>query len=608
MEPHTNSGITRVISMITVDKVDELLKYFHQELAYLRNKGSEFAERYPKIAGYLELGPDVSTDPHIERLIESVAFLTARMQRDIQRKFPEYTQQILGSLYPHLVTPVPSISVAKFEADISKINSPEGFFVPRETELLLNDIEGNTCFFKTCYDVKLWPITVEEVRIVDLEEVGIPVFGQPTSKGLGIRLRSHGVPFNKLKIKHLDFFLSGERSFTHKIYDAVMAKASKIYMITDDEEKAKLSSSGRFNTVGLDVSQQLLTMPGNSHPAYGVLMDYFAFPKKFHYLSLWDIDFSRVGQSCEIILPLSNDTIREVKSKNICLGVVPIINLFEKTTEPLKLDHTAIKYKLTPDVRRESTTEIHSIKNVVVIDDQTGEGESIPPYFASKRWGNKQIEQRSWHMEREPSRFGGFDVYLSFVDQNFDPKVLTNATVYAETLSTNRQMAADIPVGSQLTSVTDIPAKSIQIIMHATQPKMVVQTDEAYWNLIAHLNLNHLSLTSLGADGLKKILRLYANEEDHILIDGITEVEQHLVTRRLTTDAWRGFVQGVEVVMTLDQRNFEGHSPIIFSAVLRQFLALYTSINSFVELKLKWKHTGEVWKEWIPLSGRQQLL
>lgn len=25
--------------MITVNKIDELLKYFHQELAYLRNKG-----------------------------------------------------------------------------------------------------------------------------------------------------------------------------------------------------------------------------------------------------------------------------------------------------------------------------------------------------------------------------------------------------------------------------------------------------------------------------------------------------------------------------------------------------------------------------------------
>jgi type VI secretion system protein ImpG len=593
--------------MVTVDKIDELLKYFHQELAYLHNKGGEFAERYPKIAGYLELGPEGSTDPHVERLIESVAFLTARMQRDIQRKFPEYTQQILGSLYPHLTTPVPSISVARFEPDVTKINSPNGFFVPRGTDLFLNDIEGNTCFFKTCYDTRLWPITVEEVRILDLAEVGVSTLDHPTSKALGIRLRSHGVPFNKLKLRHLDFFLQGDRSFAHKIYDAVMTKASKIYLIEEGGEKAK-KVSGRYNQMGFDVSQQLFPMPGNSHPAYGILMDYFVFPKKFYYLSVWDIDFSRVGQTCEIVMPLSNDSIREVRAQNICLGVVPIVNLFEKTTEPLKLDHTAIKYKLTPDIRQEATTEIHSIQNVIVIDDQTGEAEIIPPYFASQHLNKDHHKKRAWHMEREPSRFGGFDIYLSFVDQNFDPKVLTNATVYAETICTNRQMAPDIPVGSQLTSSTDIPVRNIQMIMHATAPKMIADTDEAYWNLIAHLNLNHLSLTALGAEGLKRLLRLYANEEDHVLIESIVDVEQHLVTRRLTTDAWRGFVQGIELIVTLDKHNFEGYSPLIFSAVLRQFLSLYTSINSFVELKLKWQHTGEIWKEWIPLSGRQQLL
>lgn len=594
--------------MITVDKVDELLKYYHQELTYLRNKGGEFSERYPSVAGYLELGPDGSKDPHVERLIESVAFLTARMQRDIQKKFPEYTHQILGSLYPHLVTPVPSISLVKLEADVTKISSSEGAVVPKNTSLFLNDTDGNTCFFKTCYETRLWPITVEAVRVLDLEDIGISSLAHPTSKGLGIRLRSHGIPFNKLKLKHLDFFLQGEQSFVHKIYDAVMAQATKMYILKDDEDKISSAPSGRFNTVGLDVAQQLFPMPGNSHPAYGVLMDYFAFQKKFHYLSFWDIDFSHIEFECEIILPLSDESIRDLHPQNICLGVVPIINLFEKSTEPLKLDYTAIKYKLTPDLRKESTTEIYTIQKVILIDDQTGETKVISPYFANKQWNKANYSNLSWHMEREPSRFGGFDIYLSFMDQNFDPKILTTATIYAETMCTNRQMASDIPVGSMLNSSIDLPVKGMQIIAHPTPPKMLAREEAAYWNLVAHLNLNHLSLTSLGGEGLKNLLRLYSNAEDNTLIDGIIDVEQHLVTRRLTTDAWKGFIQGVEIILTLDQRNFEGHSPLIFGAVVRQFLALYTSINSFVELKLKWKHTGKIWKEWIPLSGRQQLL
>lgn len=120
--------------------------------------------------------------------------------------------------------------------------------------------------------------------------------------------------------------------------------------------------------------------------------------------------------------------------------------------------------------------------------------------------------------------------------------------------------------------------------------------------------MNHLSLTSQNGEGLKEVLKLYLEARDHKLVDAVDNVEQNIITRRLTTDAWRGFIQGIEVIITLDQKNLEGYSPLIFGGVIRQFLALYASINSFVELKLKWKQTGEVWKEWPPISGRQQLL
>ncbi len=594
--------------MVTADKVDELLKYFHQELAYLRNKGGEFAERYPKVAGFLELGPDGSTDPHVERLIESVAFLTARMQRDVHKKFPEYTQQLLGSLYPHLTALVPPFSFARFTPDVTKISSPDGFLVPKETELFVNDVEGNSCFFKTSYETRLWPISVESVRIADLEDLGVKNARKSASKAISIRLRSEGLPFSKLNIQNLDFFLQGEKMFTHQLFDAVMTSAKNIYMRSDDQKLIRHMTGARFANVGFDPSQQLFPMPGNSHPAYGVMMDYATFPKKFHYISLWNIDFSRTNETCEIVLPISDVEIKEVSANNFCLGCVPIINLFQKASEPLKLDHTALKYKLTPDVQKEATTEIQSIQNVIIINDQTGVSETVPPYFASQTGEASLNSKLSWHIEREASRFGGSDFYLSFVDQDFDPKVLTTATVYAETLCTNRHMSNDIPVGSRLIPSVEIPAKNIETLMHATPARFVADTDEAYWKLISHLSVNHLSLTSQNGRGLKDLLRLYLEGEDHALIDAVSEVEQHIVTRRLTTDAWRGFVQGIEVIVTLDKPKLEGYSPLIFGGVMRQFLALYASINSFVEFKLKWKQTGEIWKEWAPISGRQQLL
>ena len=47
---------------------EELLRYYKSELTYLRQMGSVFAERYPKIAKRLELGHEECADPHVERL------------------------------------------------------------------------------------------------------------------------------------------------------------------------------------------------------------------------------------------------------------------------------------------------------------------------------------------------------------------------------------------------------------------------------------------------------------------------------------------------------------------------------------------------------------
>ena len=87
---------------------EELLRYYLAELTYLREMGSAFADQYPKVANRLELSPDESPDPHVERLLEAFAFLTARIQRNLDQQFPEITTALLELLYPHYLAPVPS--------------------------------------------------------------------------------------------------------------------------------------------------------------------------------------------------------------------------------------------------------------------------------------------------------------------------------------------------------------------------------------------------------------------------------------------------------------------------------------------------------------------
>ena len=86
---------------------DELLKYYNRELAYVRHLGKDFAEKYPKVAGRLKLSDETIEDPHVSRLVESFAFLTANIRQKLDDSFPELTDALLGQLYPDYQAPIP---------------------------------------------------------------------------------------------------------------------------------------------------------------------------------------------------------------------------------------------------------------------------------------------------------------------------------------------------------------------------------------------------------------------------------------------------------------------------------------------------------------------
>src|SRR5271165_2396 len=146
-----------------IENADELLALYQAELAYLRNAGTSFARRHPRVAQRLDLTEHGSTDPQVERLIESFAFLTARLQRLYNAQFSEIPAALLGVLYPDLVEPVPSMAVAAFRPDPKQSRSLSGIVVPRETSLFATAENGATCWFRTCYPVTLWPLEAGEI-------------------------------------------------------------------------------------------------------------------------------------------------------------------------------------------------------------------------------------------------------------------------------------------------------------------------------------------------------------------------------------------------------------------------------------------------------------
>src|SRR5262249_16104121 len=157
----------------------ELLPYYNQELAHVRTLAARFAEAYPKIAARLRLTRDACDDPHVERLIEAFAYLTARVRHKVDDDFPELSEALLGVLYPHYVAPVPSLAVAQLEPGRPGSELRAGQTVRRHAELETEPIDGEPCRFRTCYPVTLWPVDLRSASLTK------PPFAAPATPRSG---------------------------------------------------------------------------------------------------------------------------------------------------------------------------------------------------------------------------------------------------------------------------------------------------------------------------------------------------------------------------------------------------------------------------------------
>ena len=140
-----------------------LLKYYNLELQHLREMGAEFAEQFPKIAARLGMNGLEVADPYVERLLEGVGFMAARVQLKLDAEFPRFTQTLLEIIYPHYLAPTPSMLVAQLQPDKNDPSLATGTrTVPRGTSLhsVLGPDEVTACEFRTAHDVPLWPIHI----------------------------------------------------------------------------------------------------------------------------------------------------------------------------------------------------------------------------------------------------------------------------------------------------------------------------------------------------------------------------------------------------------------------------------------------------------------
>jgi type VI secretion system protein ImpG len=601
---------------------EDFLRYYFDELSYLRDAGRGFAREHHKVAKRLDMPHGETADPHVERLIESFAFLTARLQRQMRAEFPDITSALLGVLYPQLVQPLPPMAIACFDVGATIKGLTDGFPIRRKTPLFAQDAAGLTCRFYTCYDTTLWPVTVVDAVFEPADYHRIASGGAV----LRIQLQAREDLLRKPDfLTSLRFFLDGPPELTGALYDILFATTTDLLLVDKSSPIPISLGAGALKSVGFAPEEEVLPYPPNAQPGYRLLQEYFNFQQKFLFFDVEGLSKRRcasetadASDTLNLLFVLSElpDPEPAIFANNFRLGCTPIINLFQKTSEPIRLDNLQLEYRLVADIRRESTTEIHSISSVSGSTNPAAPLQRYEPFYSFRHSISGTGPQAFWLARRvraDRADLRGTDMYLSFVDLSFNPAIPADRTVFAHTLCTNRWLASQLPDRAELNIEDATPVLRIACVTKPSVPIYPPLGGPSLWRLVSSLSLNSASLTEdgRGLEALQEILRLYAFNEHAFVqqeIGGICEMHTRKVLRRFGPDAWRGFRRGTEITFIFDTMRYKGSSALLMGSVLRHFLGLYSSVNTFTEVVARRSTVSGEWKRWAPLASSQEIL
>lgn len=624
-----------------------LVRLYQDELNHLREVGGEFAEQFPKIAARLGMEGMEVADPYVERLLEGFAFLAARVQLKLEAEQPRLIAQLLESIYPNFLAPVPSMMVVRLGADPADPNLARGHVVPRGSALLSQHARGQdtTCEFRTAMDVPMWPIELSAVQyFTHAPDLGLARLPQarPTKGGLRIRLRAGGgLRFDQLPIERLALHISAPDDVAYRLHELVLGTAlGSLVLPVGTAASADLQRQWRdaasVQPVGFAAEQALLPESLRAFSGHRLLQETAALPQRLLFFELDQLAprlASVASDQAELVILFSRgDPALEtlVDGGSLALFCTPAINLFPKRLDRVQLGAGAWEYHLVPDRTRPMDLEVHSVDTVIGHGSGRDAQRSFKPlytthheapaeghgYFTLRREPRLMSERQRTQGPR--SAYIGEEVFLSLVDAQHGAYREGLRQLSVTALVTNRDLPMLLPQAGAAGANgwrldTPGPVSSVECVRGPSRPVSRRPSGDIGWQLVSQLTQNHLALEGSPlrcAAALRDTLRLYGPPGDLAWghqVDGVTSLQAQPVVRRLPFKGPLSFGSGIDLQLEVNELAFQGASAFLLAGVLERFFARHAAINSFTQLTLRSQQRG-VLKAWAPRLGERATL
>ncbi len=585
---------------------DRLLRHYERELQFLRDGGREFALEYPRIAERLGVGEEGAPDPSVERLLEGVAFLTARIQLQLEAEFPHFAENLLAQVQPEALTPTPCFAVAQLTPDAGEGTGAGGYTLPVDSAL--HEAGGRSgdavsCEFRTLMPVTLWPVELMAAEQLAALPEGRNGAAAKAASLIRLRLRTRdGQPFSALAMDELSLYLR-DGAGAAALYEAMMAQSCGVVVRAGD-------GSGGEDILAADcirpdgLLHEALLADQTSH--YSLLKHFFAFPEGYRFVRISGL--GPAVKACrrdtlEVLILLQSAPVLPVALNTAAFSLfcTPVVNLFPKRCDRVPVEHYAHEYPLIVDRARPQDYQLHQVVSVRGFAANGRELAELRPMYGPRPQAGGDAGE---YLLRWAPRAQATDANsAAFISLNVaEGSEIGQLGVAA--ICSNGGLPLRMALGKGNTDLVPdghVPVRAIRLLSGPSRPLPAAARGAQAQRAIHQLSRGYLPLAQAdgetGAQALRDLLALHLPPDHQVgrrCLAGICAFSSETVARRIAGPGPLVFARGIRLVLTLDEAAYEGIGAVLFGAMLEAFLARYAALNSFTELRLVSRQRGEL--------------
>jgi len=451
---------------------------------------------------------------------------------------------------------------------------------------------------------------------------------EETSDGnsaLLIHFQPHrNVSYEALELANLQIYLNGNDSLKHMLllYLTKHLASIQVREIGGSSSEFTDLASIEIGIPGLTDHQEysenelaLIPFAKETFGGYRLLQEYFAYPERFFFLDICGLEnFPASGDECAFEIKFLFDKKMSsefhISASDILINCVPIVNLFDRSSEEVSITQRLPEYYIVPDTSRSKSREIYSVNKVVGVSENRMAQYTYTPmtsYDVLDTADPEYTYKRFYSIVGNPVPGDMAETSIRIFGESMETDILPKETLSIDATMSNGFLPSKYLEAGSISEPISFPeGVEVENITVPTESLSAPEKKNFLWALLSHLTISYTTLAE--TDNLKTILNLYnwstsfSSPNRKKIEEGIREVRPP-VTRNIYIN--RGLIRGIEFRIDIDMQNFEhGEGDIhLFGLILRRFLDQYLTINSFVILTFTDVESGKQYT-WQPNQGK----